>query len=133
MRDTHEGMPELVAAYDRDGHYFGCVAVTIAGESRQLEFGVQAESYRALRRILQSRPYDKLPGLQYRYFIAHAISRAGPNTVSVDIRIEQGPNGRQFPFEVPFALAQNLLWFAGLKDFSAASHLRTVLPENRDA
>lgn len=133
MRDTHDGMPELLATDERGDQYFGIVAITIGSETRHIEFGVQSDCYRALRRILQSRPFDKLPGVKYRYFIAHAIGRAGPNNAFVDIRIEQGSNGRQFQFEVPFALGQNLLWFADLKDFGATAHLRTVTPDNRSA
>jgi hypothetical protein len=133
MRDTHEGMPELLSAYEREGPYFGLVAVTSGGETRHIEFGVQPDGYSALRRVLQSRPFDKLPGIRYRYFIAHAVFRASASIASVDMRIEQDANGRQFPFEVPIGLAQNLLWFADLKDFNDAAHLRTILPENRSA
>ena len=133
MRDTHDGMPELLAADERDEHTFGLVAITIGSETRHIEFGVQSDGYRALRRILQSRPFDMLPGIQHRYFIANALNRAGPNSASVEIRIEQGNNGRNLQFEVPFALGQNLRWFADLKDFGATAHLRTVIPENRSA
>ncbi|MBI5394131.1 MAG: hypothetical protein HZA91_02415 [Verrucomicrobia bacterium] len=124
-------MPELLAVYERDGNYFGVVAVTIGPECRHIEFGIPLQSYQPLRRILQSRPFDHLPGLRYRYFIAHSVSRV-PDTelARLDIRIEQGSSGRQFPFDVPFTLAANLLWFCELKDFKAASHLRTVESEN---
>ena len=126
MRDTHEGMPELLAAFERDGSYFGTVRVTLGGETRDIEFGVPLEEYRSLCRILQMRPFDQMPGLQYRYFIAHSIGRAGEHSANIDIRIEQGRSGRQFPFEVPLPLARNLYWFAQLKDFSDASHLHVT-------
>jgi len=125
MRDTHEGMPELFAAFERDGRYFATVRVTL-GDTRDIEFGVPFDEYRALRKILQSRPFDQMPGLRYRYFIDHAIGRKGERSATIDIRIEQGRSGRQFPFEVPLSLARNLYWFAQLKDFSDASHLHVV-------
>jgi len=125
MRDTHKGMPELLAAFDRDGSYFATIRVTL-GDTRDIEFGVPLDEYRALRHILQSRPFDQMPGLQYRYFIDHAIGRSGEHAAMVDIRIELGRSGRQLPFEVPLSIARNLYWFAQLKDFSDASHLHVT-------
>jgi hypothetical protein len=125
MRDTHEGMPELLGAFERDGHYFSTVRVTL-GETRDVEFGVPADEYRALRRIIQTRPFDEMPGLHYRYFIVSSIGSTGEQSATVYIRIEQGRSGRQFPFEVPLSLARNLFWFATLKDFADASHLHVT-------
>ena len=126
MRDTHEGMPELLAAFEREGGYFGTVRVTLSDDMRDIEFGVPPEEYRALRHILQTRPFDQMPGLHYRYFIGHSIGRTGEHSATIDIRIEQGRSGRQLPFEVPLLLARNLYWFAQLKDFSDASHLHVT-------
>src|ERR1700736_538498 len=126
MRDTHEGMPELLSAVERDGGYFGTVRIALSGDTRDIEFEIPPEEYRALRGILQTRPFDQMPGLHYRYFIAHSIGRAGEHTATLDIRIEQGGSGRQLPFEIPLALARHLYWFAQLKDFSDASHLHVT-------
>jgi len=124
MRDNHDGMPELLGAYEHDGHFFGAVAVTLGSECRHFEFGLPRSDYTALQRILQSRPFDQLPGLRYRYFISFAISRIpGTERAEVSIRVEQGRTSRHFDYEVPFSLASNLLWFARLKDFAAASHI----------
>jgi hypothetical protein len=126
MRDTHEGMPELVAAFERDAQYFASVRVTLAGDTRDIEFGVPAEEYRALHRILQTRPFDQLPGLRYRYFIVPSIARRGEDAAAIHVRIEQGGSGRQFPFGIPLSLARNLYWFAQLTEFSAAAHLQVT-------
>ena len=126
MRDTHEGMPELLAAFERDGSCFATVRVTIDGDSRDIEFGVPATEYGALRRVLQSRPFDLMPGLQYRYFIVGSIGRTGEHAATMDIRIEQGRDARQLPFEMPLSLARNLYWFAQLRAFSEASHLEVT-------
>ena len=40
MRDNHEGYPELLDAYERDGLYFGAVRLIIAGEVAAFEFGL---------------------------------------------------------------------------------------------
>ena len=126
MRDTHEGMPELLASFERSGAYFATMRVTAGTETRDIEFGVPLDEYKALRRILQTHPFDPLSTLSCRYFIAGSISRAGEHTGKVDIRIEQGRDGRQFPFEMPLSLARNLYWFIQLRDFADASHLRTT-------
>lgn len=126
MRDTHERMPELLDAYERGGSYFGSVRVTIDDESRDLEFGVPIVDYKALRHILQTRPFDQLPGIQYRHFIAGSIALLGDNRASINIRIEQGHNGRQVTVEVPLSLARNLYWFFQLKDFKNSAHLHAV-------
>ena len=133
MRDSHGGMPELVDAYERSGLYFGIARVTLGQETRILEFGIPVEDYKALRRILQTRPFDQLPGLRYRYFITGSIGVCGEHRGTVDIRIEQGHNGRQIEFEMPLMLARNLHWFATLRDFGAASHLSVVVEATPDA
>ena len=129
MRDNHDRMPELLTAYERDGQFFGAVAVTLDSECRQFEFGLPHNHYTALRSIFQSRPFDQLPGLQYRFFIVDSVRRLGGERVELTIRIEQGSSARQFPFEVPQSLAANLLWFAWLQDFTGTSHLNAPQPK----
>lgn len=119
-------MPELLRAFERGEQYFATVRVTLAGDTRDIEFGVLLEEYRSLRRILQTRPFDQLPGISYRYFIVPSIGRRSEHTVRIYIRIEQGRDARQFPFDVPLSLGRNLYWFVQLKDFAAASHLHVT-------
>jgi len=126
MRDTHESMPELLAAYERDGQYFGSVRITISGASRAFEFGVPFDGFRSLRRILQTRPFDQMPGIQYRYFIGGSIGPRAEDRAVVDIRIEQGRDGRLMDFEVPLLLARNFYWFKKLKNYEDASHLHVI-------
>jgi hypothetical protein len=128
MRDNHDRMPELLGAYERDGNFFGAVAVTLASECRQFEFGVPRDEYIALRRILQYRPFDQLPGLQYRYFLASLAFRTPKGDIGVFIRVEQGNTSRQYQFQVPQSLGKNFVWFAQLTDFAAASHLNAPQP-----
>jgi hypothetical protein len=70
MRDNHEGMPEIVDAFEEGGQYFGVVGVEIGGKLRVFRFGVSRAGYRALKRVLQLRPFDSLPGLEHRYYFA---------------------------------------------------------------
>lgn len=127
MRDNHDGMPEIVDAFEDDGQYFGVVGVEIGGESRKLRFGVSQAGYRALKRVLQAHPFDSLPGLKHRYYFAEAHWNVEDSSdCGMRVRVEQGRNGKQFDVRAPKDLLANLGWFAELKDFSEAAHLPEV-------
>jgi hypothetical protein len=126
MRDNHDGCPELLDAYERDGLYFGAVRVTVAGEAAAFEFGVEQRGYVSLKQILQTLPFDPLG--KHSYFFKGNFSKREPDsdTVSFGVRIEQGANGKGFDFDGPVSLVSNLLWFQSLKDFQAAGALRRL-------
>jgi hypothetical protein len=75
MRDNHEGMPEIVDAFEKDGQYFGIVGIQVSSESKQFQFGISSNGYRALKKILQLRPFDTMPGVKQRYFFAGSYGR----------------------------------------------------------
>lgn len=56
MRDNHDGMPEIVNAFESDGHYFAVVEIEIEEVFKKFQFGVSREGYLALKRVLQLRP-----------------------------------------------------------------------------
>lgn len=127
MRDNHEGMPEILDALETDGQYFGVVGIEIGGESRRFRFGVSQSGYRALKRVLQLRPFDSLPGLGHRFYFAEAYWKLEDSSdCGMKVRVEQGKNGKQVDVRVPKDLLANLRWFAELKDFSEAAHLPEV-------
>lgn len=127
MRDNHEGMPEIVDAFEQDNQYFGIVGIEISGELRKFRFGVSQAGYRALKRVLQLHPFDSLAGLKHRYYFAEAYWKLeGSSDCGMKIRVEQGKNGKQVDVRVPKDLLANLRWFAELKDFSGAAHLPEV-------
>lgn len=127
MRDSHDQLPEIVSVSQRDRDFFATIGVAILNQTRQFEIGITPDCYLSMVRILQERPFDKLPGVAYRYFFVPSIRRLSKrDKVEADFRIEQGKVARQFQFEIPKALAANLMWFFELKDFALASHLRCV-------
>jgi hypothetical protein len=128
MRDNSEGYLELRDAYERDGLYFGVVRVRTQAETASLEFGVEREGYLALRRILESRPFGNLPGVEHRFFFTGSYGKEQLNheSVSVAIRIEAGINGKNFWFDCPLSLARNLKWFFHLKGLQDAAALRRI-------
>ena len=130
MRDNHEGLPEILSVSERDDQYFSTVSVAILGVTRHIEFGIPLDGYRALKRITQTRPFDLMPGLNYRYFIAHGFGRIPGREVSnAFFRIELGRDSKQISAEIPEGLAQNLKWFVELSSFDQASHLKITDPE----
>ena len=124
MRDNHEGMPEIVDAFEKDGQYFGIVGIQVSSESKQFQFGISSNGYRALRKIFQLRPFDTMPGLKQRYFFAGSYGKI-PSTSEfrTDVRVEQNREGKNVEVRVPKDLLSNLVWFATIKDFADAAHL----------
>ena len=127
MRDNHEGMPEIVDAFEKDGQYFGVVAIARGDRSKQFRFGVSLDGYRALRKILQLRPFDSMPGLKHRHFFALSYGKIpGSSDYKTDIRVEQGRDGKKLKTHVPKDLLTNLVWFSEIKGFDEAAHLPEV-------
>lgn len=128
VRDNHQGYPEILRAYERDGFYFGVVRLEIANDSASFEFGVEPKGCVALKRILQFRPFDQMPGITYRYFFTGNYGRRklGEQPVTIRIRIEQAHSSGNFEFDCPTSLASNLRWFYKLRDLSQAAQLKRV-------
>lgn len=125
MRDTSDGMIEIIKVFEESDGYYSIIEIHIHSEKERLRFGVTQNSYKALRKILQSCPLDAMPGLIYRYFVDGSMGRKTENNIFIGIRCEVEGNGKSFDFEVPQELASNLKWFAELKSFDEVAHLRT--------
>jgi len=126
MRDNHSGYPEILDAYEREGLYFGVARVRVDHEAASFEFGVEKRGYLSLRRILQSHPFDTLA--KHRYFFTGTFAKRdiGSDVVKFYVRIEQGPNSKNYNFDGPTSLVSNLRWFMELKDFQEATALRRL-------
>ncbi len=127
MRDNHKGMPEIIDAFEKDGIYVGIVEIEIDNIYKRFEFGVTYSSYLLLKRILQIRPFDMMPGIKYRYFFAGGYRKnADDSDCAMDIRVEQDKNAKNEDVRVPKDLLANLIWFSQLKSFDEAAHLPEV-------
>ena len=119
MRDNHDGMLEIIAAFEQDGHYFALVQLERDGKQKLFRFGVDRKGYLALKRVLQLRPFDQIPGIKYRYFYDHSALRLDTNDYTIiRVRVEQGRDGKLLESEAPRSLDANLRWFSQLKDWS---------------
>jgi hypothetical protein len=130
MRDNHLGMPEILKAYERGGFYFGAVRIVLAKETTAFEFGVDHAGYLAVRKILHTRPFSDMPGIEYRYFFAGPLGygRRENNEapVTFDVRIEQGNDAGKFEFLGPTSLVSNLIWFTKPRDLGEAGQLKRL-------
>jgi hypothetical protein len=125
MRDNHDKLPEILKAFEREGQFFCVVQLERAGETRSYRFGVSRDGYLAVKRLLELRPFDQMPGLLHRYFFVPAFRvREDAGLVEIAIRVEQGHHSKQVEVEAPRDLAANLKWFFELEDWSKADHLR---------
>ena len=126
MRDNHEGQPEILDAFQDGEHYFGLVQLERLGEHKSFRFGVSRDGYLALKRALQLRLFDQMPGVPYRYFFVPAVRHLEGERVMMTVRVEQGRDGKQFETEASRDVVANLMWFYELKDWSKAEHLAVV-------
>ena len=124
MRDNHQGMPEIIDAFKKNNYYFGVIGIKINGIYKTFQFGISHKGYLALKRILQLRPFDTMPGLKYRYFYAKSYGKAmDGRDCEMSIRVELGKKGKEVEVLVPKELISNLIWFSELKSFNEAAHL----------
>ena len=70
MRDNHDEMHEILDAFQGGEQFFGVIAVEIGGITKKFRFGVSRKGYLTLKNILQLRPFDAMPGLKHKYFLA---------------------------------------------------------------
>lgn len=120
MRDNHEGMIEFIDAFQKDEHYF----VIIELESRRFQFGVSVRGYRAVKHVMQLRPFDAMPGLKYRHFYAGSSKRLGTDDYCMYVRSELGRKGTTNQLGLPKDLHANLLWFMRLENINEAAYLK---------
>ena len=129
MRDNHDGYPEIIDAYEREGQHFGVVRLVLGDGTSTVEFGVSMSGYFGLKRILNARLFEKLPGVGYRYFFTGSFTGAmkpEQGEFEFGVRIEQGTTAKKVQFSGPKSLLANLLWFAELKSTEETSGLKKI-------
>jgi hypothetical protein len=130
VRDNSIGMPELLAAYERNGERFGAMRLLLEAGPAAVEFWVDEAGYGAMRRVLQTKPFAVTPGVPHRYFFTGQTGsmRVDGAPVEFDIRIESQRDARTFKFSGPKSLVSNLVWFQGLKEHADLAHLQPFSP-----
>ena len=123
MWDNRDSLTEILDAIEQDGKFFAIVQLERAAQKKRLRFGVNQQGYTTLKRILQLRPFDQLPGIKYRYFFVPSVGRLENNKATMAVRVEQGQTGKLMNVVADLDLVANLMWFHRLKDLQEAHHL----------
>lgn len=122
MRDTNEGMVQIIDAIKENGFY-GCVArIALNNEEIQVKFGTNEMGYMLLKKLLSFQPFEKVSSGKYRYYFSGSYCQHGENVLA-GVRIEQGQRHKKFELELSQELNANLLWFLIQKDKSQIAHL----------
>jgi len=125
MRDNHQEMPEILDAYQRDDTYFGVVRRAFGEEVQSFEFAIDFEAFKALRKIIESRPFGEMPGVPHRHFFARSYGGKlnEPKELTMSVRVETCRNAKNLDFPTPQSLLSNMLWFAEITNPIQAAHL----------
>lgn len=123
MRDNPKGMPEFTDAFEMGSNYFAVIEITIDDVSKRFQFGVLRSAYLSLKKVLQLRPFDMMPGIKYRYFYMGSCKSFGNKQYIMTVRVEQNLDATSEQIEIPQELHANLLWFDRLTSFDDAIYL----------
>jgi hypothetical protein len=124
MNDRDPADPEIIQAGDTPRGAFAEVTVDRGGEAGQFRFAISAAGRALIQRILETRPFDAMVALPYRYFYAGQGGHGTPLRHLLYVRIERGRDARTIEFESPEDLVTALQWFRQLPSLMAAAHLR---------
>jgi hypothetical protein len=129
-RGHRESDVEILKAFAAGDQFFVVISVTRTGSSHNFQFAASLDSFTALKKMFEMRPFDSLPGVKRRYFFRGPISTISAlglekaDKFGLAICIEEGSNSKLFDIACPKHLTQNLLWFQELKDLDEARYLR---------
>jgi len=125
MRNHHKGLPEIITAFERVGHSFGVVSISISGARKKYEFEIDPESCQAIKRLLNMKPFGRKRGIKYHYYYSPGSERSDDSSRTYcQVRIEREDSGKEFEVEAPKSLIDMLIWFFQVKDLKELSHLR---------
>lgn len=101
-RDNSVRMLELARAEREGDVYFAVVAREIGGERMLYRFRPSRERHLALKRSLELRPFDTIPGVSHHYFSGGSYARLGATDSSVlQVRVEEDRPGKNVDVDAP--------------------------------
>ena len=120
MRDTNEGMIELLGVSDNDNIYSSVIKLKISNEELNLRFGIECSDYARLKSILQYRPFENTGVAPYRYFFSLSYGKKPEKEGLgfIKVRVEQLDRHKEYEFCLSVRYISNILWFRSLKDKS---------------
>ena len=123
MRDNSDRLSEILKITEEGDHFFCVVRLKQGEQIQDFKFGLSLSSRNALMKVLQTRPFDDMPGLKHRYYFIPGGAKIDDETARASFRIEAGHVGKNFDFILTKDLTANLIWFYELKDWNAAKYL----------
>lgn len=122
MRDTNEGMIELLNTLKENDKYFAIIRIN-KENIHIFKFGISKSGYSALKKIFSNRPLERLPGVKYRHFWNGSFGGKIEGKLFIGIRYEVSNRVKTFDMEAPKELVSNLKWFQELECLEDAKHL----------
>jgi len=119
MRDNHEDMMEFIDVFEKDNHFF----VIVELQRKRFQFGISRAGYITLKKAMQLRPFDLMPGRKYRYFYVGSQKKQGADEFSMSVRVELDRDAGKEELPIPKDLHANLIWFSRLENIADAGYL----------
>ena len=125
MRDSNEHMIELLEVKFENNVYSSLVIRSINNVPLKVRFSIIPTDYSRLKRIFQFRPFENTGVAPYRYFFTGSYSKDSKDDelASMDIRVEQLRNHKQFEFQASRKYISNLLWLNTIANRNQIEHL----------
>jgi hypothetical protein len=125
MRDSNDQMIELLDVKYEQNVYSSLVRHSINKEQLRIRFSIIPIDYGRLKKIFQFRPFENTGVAPYRYFFTYSYSKDSEDEdlASMDIRVEQLGNHKNYNFPMSRKYISNLLWINTITDKRQLDHL----------
>ena len=128
MRSDRETLIEFIDAFEDRGHFFA----VIQRRGLRYKFGVSRNGYSSIKKAMQTRLFDTLPGLKYRYFYLNSQrGTSGTEDYWMEVRVELARDGGKVRIDIPQNLHANLLWFDRLENPDDAAQFEIPIPDEK--
>lgn len=108
----HEGLPEILRAYEDGGRCFGVINVPGGRGTTRCEVALQGKAWEAIQSVLRWRPFGEAAREQYRYFFAPRSrpAREGKPGSRLTVRVEKAGATETKDIPAPPALVSLFRW-----------------------
>lgn len=113
----HDGLPELLSGYERDGQYVGVVQLDSGARPHRYELALRGKAKDVFSNVLRMRPFRTGSG-PCRFFFVPDPGRGGPRDGEAEllIRVEGDAETEDVSLNAPAPLVAALDWLHGLRD-----------------
>jgi len=118
MRDSNEGMIEIVGSQKNDSSYFSIIRLVWNSKDYTLKFGIVEEDYLNIKNIISFRPFENTGFSAYSYFFSGSYQKDHPTKgdSTMSVKVEQQNKSKQYYFKISTGYIANLIWFKQVDD-----------------